>query len=107
MEFFGARNSSLGRPVLSGTKIWRRGVGAVLGVAVIVLGGLAAARAAESYHLLKKYSIGQAEGSTREYFDYITVDSAARRVYLSHGTEIKVISADDGSVVGKIGRAHV
>ena len=68
MEFFGARNSSLGRQVWSGTKIWRRGVGAVLGVAVIVLGGLAAARAAESYHLLKKYSIGQAEGSTREYF---------------------------------------
>lgn len=71
--------------------------------AALLLGGLAATRAAESYHLLKKYSIGQAEGSTREYFDYITVDSASRRVYLSHGTEIKVISADDGSVVGTIG----
>ena len=74
-----------------------------LGAAAIVLGGLAAARAAEGYHLLKKYSIGQAEGSTREYFDYITVDSGARRVYLSHGTEIKVIDADNGSVVGTIG----
>src|SRR5437667_95836 len=31
------------------------------------------------------------------------VDSAARRVYLSHGTEIKVIDADNGSVVGTIG----
>ncbi len=49
-----------------------------MGAAVIVLGGLAAARAAEDYHLLKKYSIRQAEGATREYFDYITVDSAAR-----------------------------
>lgn len=74
----------------------------VLGT-TLLLGGLAATRAAENYHLLKKYPIPQAEGSTREYFDYITVDSAARRVYLSHGTEIKVIDADNGSVVGTIG----
>jgi len=71
--------------------------------AALLLGALAATRAAESYHLLKKYAFPAAEGSTREYFDYITVDSAARRVYLSHGTEIKVIDADNGSVVGTIG----
>jgi DNA-binding beta-propeller fold protein YncE len=58
--------------------------------------------AASGYHLLKKYSFGPAEGSTREYFDYITVDSAARRVYLSHGTEIKVIDADSGAVISNI-----
>jgi hypothetical protein len=46
--------------------------------------------AADKYHLLNKYSFGAAEGATREYFDYITVDSATRRVYISHGTEIKV-----------------
>src|SRR6201997_424544 len=68
----------------------------------LLLGGLAAAWSAENYHLLKKYSIGQVEGSTREYFDYITVDSASRRVYLSHGTEIKVIDADTGALVGNI-----
>ena len=55
-----------------------------------------------SYHLLKKYPFGAAEGSTREYFDYITVDSSARRVYLSHGTEIKVIDADSGVLAGNI-----
>jgi len=55
-----------------------------------------------SYHLLKKYAFGAAEGSTREYFDYITVDSSARRVYLSHGTEIKVIDADNGRLIGNI-----
>jgi DNA-binding beta-propeller fold protein YncE len=66
------------------------------------MGGLAAARPPGSYHLLKKYTFSAAEGSTREYFDYITVDSPARRVYLSHGTEIKVIDADNGSVVGSI-----
>jgi len=58
--------------------------------------------AANEYHLLKKYSFGAAEGSTREYFDYITVDSAARRVYLSHGTEVKVIDADSGALIGNI-----
>jgi DNA-binding beta-propeller fold protein YncE len=73
----------------------------LLGTALL-LGGLAAARAAEGYHLLKKYTFGAAEGATREYFDYITVDSAGRRVYLSHGTEIKVIDADNGSLVGNI-----
>src|SRR5690242_10862403 len=71
--------------------------------AALLLGAMAATRAAESYHLLKKYAFPAAEGSTREYFDYLTVDSAARRVYLSHGTEIKVIDADNGSVVGTIG----
>src|SRR5689334_9714839 len=83
-------------------KVGRRVAFVLLG-AVLLLGTLAATRAAESYRLLKKYAIGQAEGSTREYFDYITVDSTARRVYLSHGTEIKVIDADNGSVVGTIG----
>jgi DNA-binding beta-propeller fold protein YncE len=68
----------------------------VLGAASVVTA------AANGYHLLKKYSFGAAEGSTREYFDYVTVDSAARRVYLSHGTEIKVIDADSGALVANI-----
>jgi DNA-binding beta-propeller fold protein YncE len=73
------------------------------GVVVILLGTFSLLMAAApGYHLVKKYSFGAAEGSTREYFDYITVDSAARRVYLSHGTEIKVIDADTGALVGNI-----
>jgi DNA-binding beta-propeller fold protein YncE len=63
---------------------------------------LVAAAAGSGYHLLKKYSFGAAEGSTREYFDYVTVDSAARRVYLSHGTEVKVLDADTGALLGNI-----
>ncbi len=58
--------------------------------------------ASGGYHLLNQYPFCAAEGSTREYFDYITVDSSARRVYLSHGTEIKVIDADTGSLIGNI-----
>ena len=72
------------------------------GVLVIVLSAFWLMAAAPGYHLLKKYSFGAAEGATREYFDYITVDSAARRVYLSHGTEIKVIDADSGALITNI-----
>jgi len=66
---------------------------AALAFAIPVKGG---------YHLLKRYNFGAAEGSTREYFDYITVDSSARRIYLSHGTEIKVIDADSGALIANI-----
>jgi len=55
------------------------------------------------YHLLKKVPLGSAtKGAQREYFDYITVDASERRVYLSHGTEVMVVNADDNSVIGTI-----
>src|ERR1700730_14889501 len=53
------------------------------------------------YHLIQKIPLGAAPGGG-EYFDYVTVDSAGRRVYLSHGTEVKVLDADNFSVVGSI-----
>jgi len=74
-----------------------------IGVSSALLGTFALAMAATGgYHLLTKYTFGLAEGGTREYFDYIFVDSLARRVYLSHGTEIKVIDADKGTIIGNI-----
>jgi len=54
------------------------------------------------YHLLKHYAFGTAAGSSQEYFDYITVDSGARRVYLSRGTSVLVINADSGMQIGEI-----
>ena len=60
-----------------------------------------AAPPGSGYHLLKKVSLGAAPGGG-EYFDYVTIDSAGRRVYLSHGAEVKVIDADNFSVVGTI-----
>jgi YVTN family beta-propeller protein len=71
--------------------------------ACLGLVGLAAAAgpAAPGYHLLRKISLGAAPGGG-EYFDYITVDPAARRLYLSHGTEIQVLDADSYAVVGTI-----
>ena len=60
-----------------------------------------AAPPGSGYHLLKKIPLGGAPGGG-EYFDYVTVDSAARRVYFSHGAEVKVLDADNFSVVGTI-----
>ena len=33
-------------------------------------------------------------------FDYVTIDSAARRLYLSHGTQVDVIDPDNGKLIG-------
>jgi hypothetical protein len=60
-----------------------------------------ASPAAPGYHLIKKVPLGAAPGGG-EYFDYVTVDSASRRVYLSHGAKVKVLDADNFSVVGAI-----
>jgi YVTN family beta-propeller protein len=69
---------------------------------ILALGGFAlASPPAGSYHLLKKYDLGAAAGG-KEYWDYITFDAATRRFYISHGTEVKVVNADNGSVVGSI-----
>ncbi|HEV8187512.1 MAG TPA: YncE family protein [Pyrinomonadaceae bacterium] len=35
-------------------------------------------------------------------FDYVTIDSAARRLYLSHGTQVDVIDPDNGKLIGTI-----
>jgi DNA-binding beta-propeller fold protein YncE len=36
-------------------------------------------------------------------FDYLTIDSQARRIYISHGTQVDVVDADNGKVIGTIG----
>jgi YVTN family beta-propeller protein len=75
-------------------------------VSLLMLAGqsLAAPRAS-GYHLLKKIVLGGGEGD-QEYFDYITVDSSARRVYLTHRTHVNVIDADSGAVVGDVPGLH-
>jgi YVTN family beta-propeller protein len=74
----------------------------VLLSALLVLGNATFARPDAGYHLLKTYTFGAAPDSTTEYFDYITVDSAARRVYLSRGTAVEVMDADTGALIGYI-----
>src|ERR1700720_2427132 len=70
--------------------------------AAILCSSLAIASLPDSgYHLLKKYDLGAAPGG-KEYWDYITFDAATRRLYISHNTEVKVVDADSGAVVGSI-----
>ena len=74
-----------------------------IGVSLLLFGACVPASAqAPNYHLLKTISLPQAPGN-REYFDYLRVDSDARRVYVTHGTEVLVLNADDYSLIGKIG----
>ena len=67
---------------------------------VFVFGLLANAQSV-SYHLLKNVPLDAASAG-REYFDYLYADSNARRIYVSHGTEVKVVDADSGDVIGTI-----
>src|SRR5882762_7576366 len=73
-----------------------------LGASFLVLGCHELAAQSVNYHLLVSIPLPQAPGG-REYFDYLTVDADARRVYVSHGTEVDVVNADDYTVVGTIG----
>jgi len=71
-------------------------------VSWLLLGAVALAGSpAVNYHLIKKVSLSAAPGG-KEYFDYITIDPAMRRLYLSHGAEVKVVDADSYAVVGTI-----
>ena len=49
------------------------------------------------YHLVKKLTVGGEGG-----WDYLTVDSAARRLYVSRSTHLLVFDADSGAPVGEI-----
>src|SRR5206468_2675199 len=53
--------------------------------------------AATGYHVTGEIKIGGEGG-----WDYLTVDSAARRLYVSHGTHVIVIDLDANKVVGDI-----
>ncbi len=52
---------------------------------------------AEGFSIIKKIPIA-GQGS----WDYLAVDESARRVYVSHGTQVEVLDVDTGAIVGKI-----
>ncbi len=49
------------------------------------------------YHIIKKVPIPGAGG-----WDYVTIDDAARRVYVSHAAQVEVLNADTFELVGTI-----
>jgi DNA-binding beta-propeller fold protein YncE len=62
----------------------------------IVLAGVATA-ADSGYHITKNIHLGGPGG-----WDYATMDSATRRLYVSHGMRVIVLDVDSGKVVGEI-----
>jgi hypothetical protein len=73
-----------------------------LAVAMIFCAGSFSRAAAPSpgpsgYHVIKSIPISGEGG-----WDYVTVDSDARRIYLSHATQVVVLDADSYAVVGSI-----
>lgn len=49
------------------------------------------------YHVVGRFPIGGEGG-----WDYISIDSEARRLYVSHGSQLEVLDADTGKMGGKI-----
>src|SRR4051812_12110483 len=68
----------------------------IVPVLVLVFGPLLFA-ASTGYHILNEIKIGGDGG-----WDYLTVDSAARRLYVSHATHVVVVDLDKNTVIGDI-----
>jgi YVTN family beta-propeller protein len=50
-----------------------------------------------NYHIIRKIPVPGQGG-----WDYLIVDEAARRLYVSHGTQVEVLDVDSSAIVGKI-----
>ncbi len=68
----------------------------ILGIFTVFVG--AASFAADApYHFIKQIPISGEGG-----WDYLSVDSAARRLYVTHATKVVVIDVDKDAVTGEI-----
>jgi outer membrane protein assembly factor BamB len=55
------------------------------------------AQGATDYRIQARYPVPGSGG-----WDYITIDAAARRLYVSHATQVEVLNADNGQMIGTI-----
>ena len=74
-----------------------RNILSVLSLVACGLATVAVCRAEGPYHFLKEIPVGTDGG-----WDYLSVDPAAHRLYVSHGTRVVVIDTAGDSVVGEI-----
>lgn len=70
----------------------------VMGLSVVLL---AASVPNSGYSITKKIPI-PGQGS----WDYLTVDESARRLYVTHGTQVEVLDVDSYAIVGKVENLH-
>src|SRR5882724_12124957 len=50
-----------------------------------------------NYKVVGRYPVPGVGG-----FDYVMLDDSTRRLYVSHGTQVEVVDADNGKLVGTI-----
>jgi hypothetical protein len=83
----------------SGFSIFAFATFVLFSLVVVVFGAASARRAAgpSGYHLLKRISVGGEGG-----WDYLTFDSATRRLFISRATKVIVLDVDSGKVAGEI-----
>jgi DNA-binding beta-propeller fold protein YncE len=68
-----------------------------LAQAIAVQASIAAAPGEAGYKLTGRYPIAGTQS-----WDYVSIDSTARRLYVSHQTQVEVLDADSGKVIGTI-----
>jgi DNA-binding beta-propeller fold protein YncE len=68
----------------------------IVAIAVVAT-AIAPARQSTGYHVVRRYPLGGEGG-----WDYLLLDPATRRLYVSRGTRVVVIDADSGAVRGEI-----
>ena len=66
-------------------------------LAFFTLAALCLAADAPGFKVTKRYAVPGDGG-----FDYVTFDASSNRVYASHGTEVDVLDADTGKLLGKV-----
>src|ERR1035438_8570612 len=66
-------------------------------IVALSLAALSVAADAPGFKLAKKFPVPGGGG-----FDYIVFDGSANRLYVSHGTQMDVLDADSGKVLGKV-----
>jgi len=72
----------------------------MLSIKSVLVGLFSAAlmfQSATGYKIVGRYPVPGVGG-----FDYVTLDGSARRLYVSHATQVDVLDADNGKVVGTI-----
>ena len=68
-----------------------------LALAVVLSSGIPTRAAEAPYHLLKEIQIGGDGG-----WDYLSVDSNARRLYVTHSSKVVVVNLDTDAIVGEV-----
>src|SRR5208337_2039922 len=64
---------------------------------IFTLAATCIAADAPGFKVTKRYAVPGDGG-----FDYVTFDASSNRVYASHGTQVDVLDADSGQLLGKV-----